>query len=229
MVSSFSRPCNTIDGVLISVDAFAKLPGSVILPPVYSDSSFVSQKHEVNPALAFNLLGDIQSVVSGWQEQLRQLVQTIHALQAQGPMVDGWIEACNQANSAPPSHQTHEAQTALLRHGDTEALMQYIEALDTCTQQQTSSQLPTDRASIDSQPEQQATHPTTQYRLCSLDTSGRVNSQPCPTEQIGIVSLAIARHQKFKQLLSQKQAIETKLQKVVDQLTGVRGTIQHID
>ena len=38
--------------------------------------------------------------------------------------------------------------------------------------------------------------------------------------------MAIARHQKYKQLLLQKQAIESKLQRAVSQLTNVRTDLQ---
>lgn len=234
MVSSFSHsrsttrsnaaPSNTTHSTLVGIDTLAHLPGSVVLPPVYPDESFVSQRHEVNPAIALNLLSDIQTVVLEWQEQLRQLVKAMRVIHAQGPMVDGWLESCAETSQAPK----HGAEMTLLRHGDTAALMQYVNALDTQA---------VDTSVISTQPQQQSAgshapgtaDAATQYRLCSLDENGQLKSQPCPAEQMGIVSLAIARHQKFKQLLNQKQAIEAKLQKAVDQLTGVRGTLHHID
>lgn len=204
-----------------------QLPGSVALPPV-SSHDFVSQRHEVNPALALNLLNDIQSVVLVWQDQLRQIVAAMHKLHAQGPMVNGWIESSADDVQQPP---TSGPDATLLRHGDTDALMQYVEALDThhpAAFPIGSANRPTTGSSSGSSTSGSSTpSSSTQYRLCSLDEDGRIQSQPCPAEQMGAVSLAIARYQKFKQLLSQKQAIDKKLQKAVDQLTGVRATLHH--
>ena len=192
----------------IDIDALAHLPGTIILPPVGSEAA-VSQRHEVNPALALNALGDIQALVVLWRDQLREVVRSLHAIHAQGPMVDGWLES-----SAPASHanaQSTAAEATLLRHGDADALMKYVESLDV-------QPLSAAHSGLDAQ--------ATQYRLCSLDQNGQVRSQPCPPEQMGTVSIAIARYQKFKQLMGQKQALEAKLQTSVDQLNAVRSSLQ---
>ena len=239
---------------LIGIDTLAQLPGPIALPPVSSSEPFISQKHEVKPALALNLLNDIQSVVSSWQEQLRQIVTSMNAIQAQGPMVEGWLECCTQQTSAhtlqqgaaqhPDQAAAITAEMALLRHGDTDALMRYVDALDARPAQPpvidlnahnsfSSGTTPTTNSA--SQPSvgqpsvSQTAEPSAHYRLCNLDASGKVSSRPCPADQMGMVSLAIARHQKFKQLFHQKQTIEAKLQKAIDQLTGVRGTLHHLD
>ncbi len=214
-------------GIDVGIDAFKRLPGTVALPPVCSTQSMrqpVSQRHEVQSALAFSLLKDIHSTVAVWQEQLRQTVCALHTLHAQGPMVDGWLEssasACQSA-SQPASHSTTQAAGAdstILRHGDAEALLQYVEALDSACN---SANLEAENLEADLKA---VGAPT--YRLCHLSASGQVVSQPCPAEQMGMVSMAIARYQKFRQLMNKKQAIEAKLQCVVNELTDTRSTLR---
>ncbi|MEL6602262.1 MAG: hypothetical protein AAFP20_03425 [Cyanobacteria bacterium J06614_10] len=219
---------------IAGVDSIVRLPGTVALPPFQSDFS-VSQRHEVNPAIALNLLKDIQAKVSLWHEQLREVVQALHRLHAQGPMVDGWLESSSEANQSAHA----PAAASILRHGDADALMKYIEALG-----DQASNLSAHQVNVADQPfgsslegvcqnhgavpEAGATG-ATQYRLCSLDENGRVRSQPCPPEQMGIVSVAIARYQNYKQLLAKRRAIEAKLQLAVDQLTDVRSALQQED
>ncbi|MEL7332956.1 MAG: hypothetical protein AAFN12_11950 [Cyanobacteria bacterium J06560_2] len=213
MVSSTSH-----SHTVVGIDPLAQLPESVVLPPVSSES-FISQRHEVNPAMALNLLQDIQLVVVAWKDQLRQLVAALHKLHAQGPMVDGWLES--SADRAQPNIGT---EATLMRHGDMDALMQYVETLD--TRSASASQPPTQPSSTQGSLES-TSQAATQYWVCRLDERGHVHSQPCPSEQMGTVSLAIARYQKYKQLLDQKQVIDAKLQRAVDQLTGVRATLNH--
>ncbi|WP_157620199.1 hypothetical protein [Synechococcus sp. PCC 7335] len=195
---------------------FKNLSETVVLPPVRS-KHFVSQRHEVNPALAFNLLRDIQSEVSIWHEQLRQIVDAIHALHDQGPMVDGWLESSVARSQSATKDAGVDA--AILRHGDLDVLLQYVEVISS----KESSQVESGKAESSQADGEKA---TTTYRLCHMDQSGRVISQHCPPEQMGMVSMAIARYQKFRQLMSQKQAIEAKLQRTVDALTGTRSAIR---
>lgn len=217
------------------------LRGAVSLPFLASED-FISQRHEVKPALALNLLKDIQGVVIVWQEQLRQIVRAMHKLHAQGPMVDGWLESSLEVASL----ETTAAATTLLRHGEAEALMQYVEALENpetpCLDFSKSSEeskktlkenLEDDLEVVpcsaeNSSAEKFLSDAPTQYALCSLNKDGTVLKQPCPSEQMAIVSAAIARHQKFKQLIHQKQAVEAKLQQAVDQLTQVRADLTHL-
>ena len=200
--SSRSSPAGAIDTLL-------SCPNQVTLPPVGVDT-VVSQRHEVNPALALNLLQDIQTVVTIWQKQLRQIVKAIHLLCDQGPMVDGWLESSLEAARAKS-----ESDALLWRHGETEALLQQVEALE----QRQSETAPEERA------EETAESRPAQYRLCSLDAEGKLRSQPCPPGQMAVVSTAIARYQKFKQLTLRKQAIEVKLQRAVNGLSGVRADL----
>ncbi|MEM8505341.1 MAG: hypothetical protein AAF716_19580 [Cyanobacteria bacterium P01_D01_bin.1] len=217
MVTSFQV------GIDVGIDSFKRLPGAVALPPIHS-TQYVSQRHEVSSAIALNLLKDIQSAVSIWQEQLRQIVAALHVLHAQGPMVDGWLE------SSAPVVPADGADSTILRHGDAAALIQYVESLDCDGSNHSSpksgleSDLESDLESgLNSGLETQAL-PT--YRLCHLSANGQVMSQPCPAEQMGMVSMAIARYQKFRQLMNKKQAIEARLQRAVDELTGTRSALK---
>ena len=206
-----------MDQTVVGVDALAQLPGIVVLPSIGTDmevDSSVSQRHEVNPAIAIKLLQDIQSMVLVWQTQLRQIVQSLRTLNTQGPMVDGWLESSADVAIAKA------ADTSLFRHGDTDALMRYVESLDQLPPPELNSSAPQTSAP------QTLKQPSAQYRLCRLGNNGQMQCQACPAEQLGVVSMAIARHQKYKQLQLQKQAIEKKLQRAVDHLTGVRADLQ---
>ncbi|MEO0770823.1 MAG: hypothetical protein AAFY72_15625 [Cyanobacteria bacterium J06649_4] len=217
-----SQTAKTVD-----IDTLAQLPGTIILPPVGTEAT-VSQKHEVNPALALNALGDIQSLVTTWRDQLRSVVRSLHSIHAQGPMVDGWLESSSQMPTSTA------AEASLLRHGDADALMQYVESLG--AQQTTGAEVnrtpeggPFTGGPSAASSTANALESATQYRLCSLDEHGRMRSQPCPPEQMGVVSIAIARYQKFKQLMGKKRALEAKLQTAVDQLNAVRSSLQQED
>lgn len=194
---------------------------AILLPPIQSEA-FVSQRHEVNPALALNVLKDIHAKVSTWQQQLRQIVQAMRALYEQGPMVDGWLQSSAQVPAAHLAPKAESSDHAVLRHGDADALMQYVDALErTHTAVTEADSLSANRSPSNSL----STNPGSahHYHLCSLTAEGIVRSQPCPPAQMAMVSTAIARYQKFKQLASQKQTIETKLQQAVDSLTAVRA------
>jgi hypothetical protein len=205
----------------VAIDSMIQLElGSVLLPPLASEA-FVSQRHEVNPALALNLLTEIQTAVTTWQAQLRQIVQAMHLLYAQGPMVDGWLESSLAATGTETGAETGAAtSSAIFRHGDADALMQYVEALETVSAEG----IVCDRSSKVASSGGSA-NAVAQYRLCSLDETGNVRSWPCAPEQMAIVSTAIARYQKFKQLIDRKQCLEAKLQLAVDELTSVRTVL----
>ncbi len=64
------------------------------------------------------------------------------------------------------------------------------------------------------------------YRLCGLDKSGQVWRKLCPPEQLPQVSLAIARYQKLRQLLSQKKLLDMRLQRLAQTLTMLRGHLR---
>lgn len=190
----------------------------VVLPEMAVVSPH-SNRHEVNPALALKLLRDIEQSVLVWQAELRQVISSIKALHEQGPMVDGWLES-SLASASRTTRASYSMETTLLRHGDAEALMQYVEALES---RELSSEL------LDSTSEEAVRCPIgAQYRLCWLDDEGQVQSQDCPTEQMAVVSAAIARYQKCKQFLNQQQVLESRLQKAVDELTNVRNRARRL-
>ncbi|MEL7329692.1 MAG: hypothetical protein AAGJ69_07605 [Cyanobacteria bacterium J06559_1] len=218
-------PLETIDSL---IGQPARQPMGAVLPP-FENAAFMSQRHEVNPALALNLLGDIQHKITAWQEQLRQLARAIHAITTQGPMVDGWLESSLTSQhhlSDSSKDRSSRAEASLLRHGDADALKQYVDAIESHhhqnNQDDTSNRLET-RPDGDNHRRNGA---IAQYRLCCLSEDGSVRSQPCPPAQMASVSTAIARYQKFKQLMVQKDALERKLQLTVDELTGIRARLQ---
>ncbi len=193
----------------------------IVLPPLQCEA-FISQRHEVNPALALNLLQEIQASVGLWQQQQRQIVQAMHRLYDQGPMVDGWLQSSLLMST--PQASPVDASATVLRHGDPEALMKYVEALENSALD--SLEIDTQTISAAQQNSDSFGNTAAQYQLCSLKEDGSISSQLCPPEQMALVSTAIARYQKFKQLVGQKQAIEAKLQQAVDLLSGVRHQLQ---
>ncbi len=207
----------------VGIDAMQTIATSSLgltLPPIVSHD-FVSQRHEVNPAIALSLLSDIHAKVVVWQQQQRQIVRTMQMLYAQGPMVDGWLQSSLEPSIGPGTNGAASASATILRHGDADALMQYVNALEGMSEAAEDSphRVSTDRSL-------RCLEPKSQYCLCRLNTDGTVRSQLCPPEQMATVSTAIARYQKFKQLTLQKRTIEAKLQNAVDSLTGLRTTIQ---
>lgn len=170
--------------------------------------SFSRHRHDANPALAVKVLQDIQMAVEAWHQDLRQTVQRIQTLYMEGPMVDGWLETVDEQ---PVSAADLDA--ALLRHGDPQALSSYVESL--CQSAETT---PAAKP-----PGSDLARPG--YRLCSLDSDGRVQYYPCPPEQVSTLSLAIARHQKLRQLLDHKQYLEAKLKRTVEVMTSSRDTL----
>ncbi len=194
------------------------------LPPM-TETTTVSYRHEVNPALATNLLNDLQVAIAQQQRQLRRVVQQVKELYAEGPVVDGWLESSsdrtNSPQSASPQSSTSSATavdpSVLFRHGDVEELMAYVQAMDT---PDLSSGAPTPENATDTPSQLATTTPT--YYLCQLDSSGQVRSQPCPPEQVPTVSMAIVRHQKLVKLVAQKTTIEAKLKQVVETLGDLR-------
>jgi hypothetical protein len=68
--------------------------------------------------------------------------------------------------------------------------------------------------------------PRVGYRLCGLGADGQLWSRPCPLEQVPQLSLAIARHQKLRQLLAQKQHLENRLNQLSQTLVELHGQLQ---
>jgi hypothetical protein len=168
--------------------------------PKFKTPSFSSHRHGANPALALNLLQEIQEHVTGWQQELQTILQQIQNVYLEGPIVNGWLEANPQ--------EPEPGGTATLRHGEVDRLMNYVEEI--CATGGTVS------------------HQSSRsgYRLCGLDATGKVWSRPCPSNQVPTVSMAIARHQKLRQLLGRKQYLETRLSQLAETLVVLHSHIQ---
>lgn len=63
------------------------------------------------------------------------------------------------------------------------------------------------------------------YYLCQLTSSGQIQAEQCPPEQVPVISMAIARYRRLNQLIKQKQAIETKLQTLLDILEDAQRVL----
>ncbi|HEY9820779.1 MAG TPA: hypothetical protein V6D35_08360 [Candidatus Sericytochromatia bacterium] len=149
-------------------------------------------RHAANPALAMNLLQEIQEIVARWQEELQTIVRQIQDIYIEGPIVDGWLESHARDGKEAPG---------TVRPAEGDRLMDYVEE-------------------VWNQPDAKVTleSPRTGYRLCGLDASGQFWARPCPPDQVPSVSLAIARHQKLRQLLNRKQELETRLSQLAETL-----------
>ncbi|WP_414541847.1 hypothetical protein [Nostoc sp. CCY0012] len=174
--------------------------------PKFKNPSFSSHRHGANPALAMNILQEIQEHVAGWQIELQTIMQQIQDIYLEGPIVNGWLES--NINIKDKNKELEQGGTATLRHAEVDRLMDYVEEI--CT---TSGKVSYKSA-------------LTGYRLCGLDAAGKVWSRPCPPEQLPIVSMAIARHQKLRQLLGRKQYLETRLSQLAETLVVLHSNIQ---
>lgn len=193
-----------------------------------TETTSVSYRHEVNPALATNLLNELQTAIAEQQKQLRKVVKQIQALYAEGPVVKGWLESSADEPNAPQAASAASSDPSvdpsiLFRHGEVEDLLAYVQAIDgqpdhqaaipfAATPSPAGAALVPDQALVDGP----------SYRLCQLDANGQLRSQRCPPAQVPIVSMAIVRHQKLTKLVTQKQTVEAKLKQVVDTLTELK-------
>ena len=133
-------------------------------------------------------------------------MQRIKAIYAEGPVVNGWLESASSQTSTSTA-QTH---SSVFRHADADDLMAYIQRLD-----------------ISPTVVVKPVNADPQYRLCMIDQMGKVQSRPCPSEQVPAVSIAIARHQKLRQIIARKQQIEQQLQFTTDALTDVKLSLEN--
>ncbi|WP_375468325.1 hypothetical protein [uncultured Nostoc sp.] len=168
--------------------------------PKLKTPSFSSHRHGANPALAMNLLQEIQESVADWQTELQNILEQIQDIYLEGPIVNGWLES-NPTEPEPGG-------TATLRHAEVDRLMNYVEEI--CATG--------GKVSYQSS--------TTGYRLCGVDDAGKVWSRPCPPDQVANVSMAIARYQKLRQLLGRKQSLETRLSQLAQTLVVLHSHIQ---
>ena len=164
--------------------------------PKFKSVSFTNHRNAANPALATNLLQEIDVIVSKWQKELRQVVRQIQDLYLEGPIIDGWLESPVRQ----PQAQQNQVSKAKQDH-----LLDYI---DEVTHEKVAYQ-----------------SPRPGYRLCGLDENGKLWSKPCPVEQVPEVSVAIARYQKLRQLLNRKQDREYRLNQVSETLVLMHSTL----
>lgn len=172
------------------------------LLPQAKRPSFSSHRNDAKAALALDLLTDVQGAIVSWHQALRDTLLDIQQLYIAGPIVDGWLESTNRQ-----TQQTElDEHAAVLRHGDPEQVAAYVDKLAQQSQTDETTQ-------------------SSQYRLCSLDADGQMQCQDCPPEQLGVVSQAIARNQKLRQLVSQKQYLEAKLKRASEALEVTRKAL----
>ncbi len=185
-----------------SVQAFPAQESGEKTPtlPKFKTPSFSNHRHGANPALSMNMLQEIQEKVASWQIELQEIVQHIQDIYLEGPIINGWLE------SNPQAPET--GGTATLRHAEVDRLMDYVEEICANDEKDTDKPLRTD------------------YRLCGVDTAGQVWSRPCPVEQVPSVSIAIARHQRLRQLLVRKQDLENRLSQLAETLVMLHSHIQ---
>ncbi|ESA36981.1 hypothetical protein N836_05305 [Leptolyngbya sp. Heron Island J] len=223
--------------------------------PHTDDGEVNSLRHEVNPAIALNTLTEIYTKVQQYQVQLRQLTQKIHQIYAEGPVVSGWLASEASLNAAvkysnrqgeqhhpgqaKPVRGFGDADLALFRHGDANDLMNYLSALENAVLENGRSLKSTSSAASSSSGNQasvlaQESCPSaaadtrsnpSQYYLCRLTSCGTIQAEQCPPDQVPVLSMAIARYRRLNQLMTQKQAIETKLQSIVDILRDVQTVL----
>lgn len=176
--------------------------GKVPSLPKFKTPNFTSHRNAANPALAMNLLQEIQQSVVSWQKELQKIIRQIQDIYLEGPIVNGWLESHGKEPVA------EREGTTTLRSAEVESLRGDVEDIS-ITQENASCQLP--RAG---------------YSLCGLDDNGKVWSRPCPPDQVVSVSMAIARYQKLRQMLGRKQYLETRLSQLAESLVILRGHLQ---
>jgi hypothetical protein len=175
--------------------------------PIVNSPTFTTHRSTANPTLAMNLLREMEGVVSGWQVGLQTLMQQVQTLYQEGPIIAGWLESYTQ----------EEAAMLNLRHADVECLLSYVE-------KRWSTELSGETPPGSTTPDR--TDAAAGYRLCGLTEDGQAWFRHCPAEQVPAVSLAIARYQRLRQLLEQKQEIERQLSQFAETLIEVRSHLQ---
>ncbi|NEQ51352.1 MAG: hypothetical protein F6K11_14630 [Leptolyngbya sp. SIO3F4] len=172
-------------------------------------------------------------VVSGWlaseaslNEAVRHANPAVKHAAITTSADSNCLNAEVQADTPFESHQQlGSVDVSLFRHGDASDLMNYLSALENSMLEEGASDnniAGNPQQSHQTSPEKRQN--TSQYYLCQLDSSGQIQAEPCPSEQVPLLSMAIARYRRLNQLITQKQEIETKLQTVVDAL----GNIQQV-
>lgn len=174
----------------------------LILPAV--NPSQGNQPRQIfQPGLSLGILKEIEKVLTAWHCELQNLTLMIQDIQLEGPIIDGWLESQFGA--------LINAEQGFLQHAEISQISEYVSHLE-------------DRPYPSS-----TNQPPTTYRLCTLDADGYVQSQPCPSEQVAQVSLAIARHQKLRELLSRKHYLESRLSQLAENLVTIHSYLQEPD
>lgn len=180
----------------------ATAPKTAIAPdlPGFPFAPLAAPRHATDPALALGILREIEGTLLSWQRELQRLQLEIQELHMEGPIIDGWLES--QPTTPPPP------EAEFIRHAEIDALMGYVETI------------------CDTAPDGMIQGaPRAGYRLCGLDADGKVWSRDCPPERVPQVSLAIARCQKVRQLVTRKNDLESRLSKLAEHLVSVHSEL----
>ncbi|MEA5573999.1 hypothetical protein [Calothrix sp. UHCC 0171] len=186
--------------------------------PKFKIPNFTSHHNVANPALASNLLQEIQQIVTGWQVELQTILRQIQDIYLEGPIVNGWLESQIPEPKTEKPTEAPPAGTATLRHAEVDQLMNYVEAICATQNQNTATNPPKSK--------HQKETLRTGYRLCGLDAAGKMWSRPCPPEQVAGVSMAIARYQKLRIYLTRKQELENHLAQLSETLIMLHAHLQ---
>lgn len=165
--------------------------------------SFSRHRNDANASRAIDLSSHLHHTVEQWYQALRQTLEAIQTVYRSGPIVEGWLEAVPDSRN----HQWPQPpDTTLLRHGDPHQLAHYVETLS-------------QQAAAGGDPN------AARYRLCALDADGHIQCRPCPPEELGTISQAIARHQQLRQLINQKQTLEARLKRTAEVLSQTQKAL----
>ncbi len=190
----------------VAVPPLSACLGDIKVPtlPRIKSPTLSSHRNAANPTLAMGLLKEMELTVAGWQDELQQVLRQIQDLYLEGPIVDGWME----------SYAQQEGESPMFRHADVNCLMDYVEKMR-------NSPLP---EGVNSPaPGTTAEAMATGYRLCGLNEDGQLWFRHCPSAQVPAVSLAIARYQRLRSLLTRKQYLENRLSLLAETLVGVHS------
>lgn len=71
--------------------------------PRLQSAQISKHRHGANPALATNLLKEIEEITMNWQQELKKVLIAIQDLYLEGPIVDGWLESQSPLPDRPDS------------------------------------------------------------------------------------------------------------------------------
>ena len=165
--------------------------------PKFKTPSFSNHRHSANPGFTIGLLQEIQQTVVAWQVELEIILQQIQYIYLEGQVINGWLESNTQPMEG----------TATLRHGEIEAILDYVQKIS-------QSEVTVNQSS------------RTDYRLCGVDANGQLWSRPCSVEEVPSLSIAIARYQKLRHLLGRKLYLESRLTKLSETLVDLQGGLK---